>query len=56
MENRTMPPVHPGEVLKEEFLIPLGMSANNLAVHIGVPSQRIYVLPFLTLPVFLTGV
>ncbi len=42
MGNKIMPPVHPGEVLKEEFLIPLGMSTNSLAVHIGVPSQRMY--------------
>ena len=32
---------HPGEVLKEEFLDPLGMSANGLASLIGVPSNRL---------------
>jgi antitoxin HigA-1 len=42
MGDKIMPPVHPGEVLKEDFLIPLGMSANSLAVHIGVPSRRMY--------------
>ena len=36
-----MPPVHPGEMLREEFLIPLGMSANALAMSIGVPATRI---------------
>lgn len=32
---------HPGEVLQEEFLDPLGMSQNALAHAIGVPSNRI---------------
>lgn len=34
-------PVHPGEVLAEEFLIPLGLSANALATKIGVPGNRV---------------
>ena len=34
-------PVHPGEVLKEDFLKPLGMSQNALAKAIGVPPIRI---------------
>ena len=33
--------VHPGEILKEEFLVPLGLSANALAKHIGVPVNRV---------------
>jgi addiction module HigA family antidote len=33
--------VHPGEVLKEEFLDPHGLSANRLARAIGVPTNRI---------------
>lgn len=33
--------IHPGEVLKEEFLAPLGLSANRLAKAIGVPTNRI---------------
>jgi antitoxin HigA-1 len=32
---------HPGEVLKEEFMIPLGLSANKLAIALRVPSGRI---------------
>ncbi len=36
-----MRPVHPGEVLSEEFLKPLGLSANKLAKAIGVPANRI---------------
>jgi antitoxin HigA-1 len=34
-------PVHPGEVLLEEFLKPLGISQNRLALNIGVPPRRI---------------
>ena len=34
-------PVHPGEVLKEDFLKPLGMSQNALAKTIGMPPIRI---------------
>lgn len=34
-------PVHPGEMLREEFLVPLGLSANALALALGVPATRI---------------
>lgn len=34
-------PIHPGEILAEEFLVPLGISQNRLAVAIGVPPRRI---------------
>ena len=34
-------PVHPGEVLLEEFLKPMGLSQNRLALDIGVPARRI---------------
>jgi addiction module HigA family antidote len=37
----TMTPIHPGEVLMEEFLEPLDLSQNRLAVAIGVPPRRI---------------
>ena len=33
----TIPPIHPGEILMEEFLEPLEVSQNRLAVAIGVP-------------------
>ena len=33
--------VHPGEVLKDEFLIPMGISQYRLAKEIGVPESRI---------------
>lgn len=36
-----MRPVHPGEVLREEYLVPLEMSVNALAKGIGVPTPRI---------------
>lgn len=32
---------HPGEVLKEEFMLPLGLSANKLAIDLAVPATRI---------------
>ncbi len=38
-ENRL--PTHPGEVLSEEFLVPLGLTQAALAHHIGVPPRRI---------------
>jgi addiction module HigA family antidote len=36
-----MRPIHPGEILREEYLVPLGMSANALARAIGVPANRV---------------
>lgn len=36
-----MPNIHPGEVLLEEFLLPLGISQNALARAAGVPPRRI---------------
>lgn len=37
----TIPPIHPGEILMEEFSNPLEVSQNRLAVAIGVPPRRI---------------
>ena len=34
-------PPHPGEVLREEYLVPLGLSARALAKSLGVPANRI---------------
>ena len=34
--------VHPGEVLREDYLEPLGLSANALALALGVPATRIH--------------
>ena len=36
-----LPPIHPGEMLREEFLVPMGLSANALALAIRVPVTRI---------------
>jgi addiction module HigA family antidote len=41
MAPRDLPPVHPGEQLREEFLAPLGLSAYRLAKDIHVPVSRI---------------
>ncbi|MGP4019738.1 HigA family addiction module antitoxin [Saccharopolyspora sp. 5N708] len=40
-DESVMPPVHPGEVLAEEYLEPLGVTQHRLAVAIGVPPRRI---------------
>ena len=37
-----MRPVHPGEILREDYLIPLGMSVNALACRLSVPTTRIH--------------
>lgn len=34
-------PIHPGEILYDEFLEPMGISANKLAKHIEVPANRV---------------
>ena len=34
-------PVHPGEVLREEFMVPLGLTMNRLALDLRVPANRI---------------
>jgi len=36
-----VPPVHPGEVLMEDFIAPLGITQHKVAVSIGVPPRRI---------------
>jgi len=41
MSTRKMKPIHPGEILLEEFLKPMGLSQNRLAKDIGVPPRRI---------------
>ena len=41
MKTNKMQPIHPGEILMEEFLTPLGLSQNQLANDIGVPPRRI---------------
>jgi addiction module HigA family antidote len=41
MSELKLKPVHPGEILLEEFLKPIGLSQNRLALDIGVPPRRI---------------
>jgi addiction module HigA family antidote len=40
MTNNGMRPIHPGEILKHEYLEPLGMSVNALAKFLKVPASR----------------
>lgn len=40
-DGQHMPPLHPGEMLREEFMKPLGLSANALAIALRVPVTRI---------------
>jgi addiction module HigA family antidote len=41
MIKNNMRPIHPGEILREEYLEPLGMSANALSMALRVPAPRI---------------
>lgn len=41
MATNKMRPIHPGEILREEFLVPMEMSANALAMELHVPAPRI---------------
>ena len=41
MTEEPLAPIHPGEILREEFMIPLGLSSNALAKHLGVTAARI---------------
>ena len=41
MIQNNMRPIHPGEILREEYVLPLGLSANRLARDLRVPVTRI---------------
>ena len=41
MASKKLPPIHPGEILLEEFLKPMGISQYRLSKDIGVPPRRI---------------
>jgi len=41
MKNKKLPPIHPGEILMEEFIEPMGLSQYRLAKDISVPPRRI---------------
>jgi addiction module HigA family antidote len=40
-KTRVVPPIHPGETLREDLLQPLGLSANRLAMELQVPVTRV---------------
>src|SRR5207302_2867089 len=40
-KSRRLPPIHPGEILREDFMVPLGISMNKLALDLRVPVTRI---------------
>lgn len=42
MARKGMRPVHPGEVLREDYLVPLGMSVHALATALRVPATRLH--------------
>lgn len=37
---KTLPPIHPGEIIREDVLAPLGMSVNQLAIALGINASR----------------
>jgi addiction module HigA family antidote len=41
MATKKLDPVHPGEILQKEFLEPMDLSQNRLALALGVPARRI---------------
>ena len=42
MNANGMRPIHPGEILREEYLQPLGLSVNALAIKLRVPATRLH--------------
>ena len=40
-KTKTMPPIHPGETLREDFLKPLGMTVHRMAMELSVPATRV---------------
>ena len=40
--SKKLPPIHPGEILLEEFMVPIGLSSNALANAVGVTPARIH--------------
>ena len=40
-KTKTMPPIHPGETLREDFLKPLGLTASRLAIELQTPVTRV---------------
>ncbi len=44
MKEKKLPPIHPGEILLEEFMKPLRLSANRLAIDLRVPGTRVHAI------------
>lgn len=42
MTYNRMRPIHPGEILREEYLVPIGLSVNALAMALRVPTTRLH--------------
>lgn len=40
-KEKLLPPIHPGEILREEFMLPMELSMNRLALDLRVPVTRI---------------
>lgn len=43
-DGDALPPIHPGEILKSEFMEPLNLSATQLALHMGIPLSRVIMI------------
>ncbi len=43
-ESQRLPPIHPGEVLNEDFLLPMGVTQYRLAKAIGVDARRVHAI------------
>lgn len=41
LASRKLPPIHPGEILREDYMNPLGLTMNQLALGLRVPATRI---------------
>ena len=41
MTRNALAPVHPGEILREEFLVPLGVTQTEFSAHIRIPARRL---------------
>jgi addiction module HigA family antidote len=40
-DGDSLPPIHPGDILRTEFMEPLNLSATQLALHMGIPLSRV---------------
>lgn len=38
---KTLAPIHPGEILSEDYMVPIGLTANQLAMSLRIPANRI---------------